>query len=99
MSLKPIRHATYIGIYGRYTGVYIALASSSTPTRLYVCLPDCLLQGVKKIMVTPIIQNMAYFLLFHAKVMKKSHWLCLDATNESSQASQCEFFHNFCMKQ
>ena len=55
-------------------------------------------QGVTKRMATPIIQNMAYFLSFHAKVMKKSHWLCLDATDESSQASQCEFFHNFCMK-
>ena len=33
---------------------------------------ECL-QGVKKIMVTPIIQNMAYFLSFHAKVMQKNH--------------------------
>ena len=28
-------------------------------------------QGVTKRMATPIIQNMAYFLSFHAKVMKK----------------------------
>ena len=32
-------------------------------------------------MVTPIIQNMAYFLSFHAKVIKKSHWLGLYDTS------------------
>ena len=29
------------------------------------------LQGVKKRMVTPIIQNMAYFLSFHGNIMQK----------------------------
>ena len=53
------------------------------------------IQGVKKIMVTPIIQNMAYFLSFHAEVMKKSHWLGIDAADESSKPNQCEFFHSF----
>ena len=45
----------------------------------FVLICSLLLQDGKEKMATPIIQNMAYFLLFFAKVMKKSHWLGLDA--------------------
>ena len=31
------------------------------------------LQGAKKVLAPPIMQNMAYFLSFHAKVMQKNH--------------------------
>ena len=30
-------------------------------------------QGAKKVLAPPIMQNMAYFLSFHAKVMQKNH--------------------------
>ena len=50
-------------IYGQERKSYIEL-----PLGSFIKDP---VQGVTKRMATPIIQNMAYFLSFHAKVMKK----------------------------